>query len=191
MLDLVWYSIFDSQNLNVRLSLIFDIRHSIWMLDSVWYSIFNIRFECWIEFDIRYSTFDLNVGFSLIFDIRHSIWMLDLVWYSTFDIQNLNVRLHSKFECWMLNIEHLTKFWLLHFSPKTPPNYHCCQFLYRQWFNLISSFIQWSFMKIISFAYLRILMKTLVMRENILEKLRDVHIKLPMSHLPCVLVYQT
>ena len=26
----------------------------------------------WIEFDIRYSTFDLNVGFSLIFDIRHS-----------------------------------------------------------------------------------------------------------------------
>ena len=26
-------------------------------------------FECEIEFDIRYSTFDLNVGFSLIFDI--------------------------------------------------------------------------------------------------------------------------
>ena len=47
--------IFDIQNLNVRLSLIFDI-----------------RFECWIDFDIRYSTFDLNVGFSLIFDIRHS-----------------------------------------------------------------------------------------------------------------------
>ena len=38
--------------------------------------IFDIRdskFECEIEFDIRYSTFDLNVGFSLIFDIRHSI----------------------------------------------------------------------------------------------------------------------
>ena len=43
------------------------------MLDSVCYSIFDIRFECWIEFDIRYSTFDLNVGFSLIFDICHSI----------------------------------------------------------------------------------------------------------------------
>ena len=56
MLDLVSYSIFDIQNLNVRLSLIFDI-----------------RFECEIEFDIRYSTIDLNVGFSLIFDIRHSI----------------------------------------------------------------------------------------------------------------------
>ena len=26
-------------------------------------------------------------------------------------------------------------------------------------------------------------MKTLVMREKILEKIRDVHIKLPMSHL--------
>ena len=44
MLDLVCYSIFDIQDLNVRLSLIFDI-----------------------------TTFDLNVGFSLIFDIRHSI----------------------------------------------------------------------------------------------------------------------
>ena len=31
------------------------------------------KFECEIEFDIRYSTFDLNVGFSLIFDIQHSI----------------------------------------------------------------------------------------------------------------------
>ena len=31
------------------------------------------KFECEIEFDIRYSTFDLNVGFNLIFDIRHSI----------------------------------------------------------------------------------------------------------------------
>ena len=56
MLDSVRYSIFDIQHLNVRLSLIFDN-----------------RFECWIQFDIRYSTFDLNVGFSLIFDIRHSI----------------------------------------------------------------------------------------------------------------------
>ena len=56
MLDLVLYSIFDIQNLNVRLSLIFDI-----------------RFECWIKFDFRYSTYDLNVGLSLIFDIRHSI----------------------------------------------------------------------------------------------------------------------
>ena len=45
--------------------MIFDIRHS--------------KFECEIEFDIRYSTFDLNVGLSLIFDIRHSIRMLDLV----------------------------------------------------------------------------------------------------------------
>ena len=88
MLDSVCYSIFDIKNLNVEiefdirystfdlnvgLSLIFDIRHSIRMLDSVCYSIFDIRFECWIEFDIRYSTFDLNVGLSLIFDIRHSI----------------------------------------------------------------------------------------------------------------------
>ena len=57
MLDLfdIRYSTFD---LNVGLSLIFAIRHSI---------------ECWIEFDIRYSTFDLNVGLNLIFDIRHSI----------------------------------------------------------------------------------------------------------------------
>ena len=46
-------------DLNVGFSLIFDIRHS--------------KFECEIEFDIRYSTFDLNVGFSLIFDIRRSI----------------------------------------------------------------------------------------------------------------------
>ena len=45
--------------MNVGFSLIFDIRHS--------------KFECEIEFDIRYSTFDLNVGFSLIFDIRRSI----------------------------------------------------------------------------------------------------------------------
>ena len=40
------YSLF---NLNVGLSLIFDIGHS--------------KFECEIEFDIRYSTYDLNVGF--------------------------------------------------------------------------------------------------------------------------------
>ena len=33
--------------------------------------------------------------------------------------------------------------------------------------------------------------ETLVIREKILEKIRDVHIKLPMSHLPCVLAYQT
>ena len=92
MLDLVLYSIFDIQNLNVGFSLIFDIRHSIWMLDLVRYSIFDIWFECWIQFDIRYSTFDLNVGFSLIFDIQHSIWMLDWVWYSIFDI---------RFECWI------------------------------------------------------------------------------------------
>ena len=50
-------------------------------------------------------------------------------------------------------------------------------FLYLQWFNLISSFIQWSYMKISSFAYSWILMKTFVMKEKILEKLRDVHIK--------------
>ena len=46
-------------DLNVGFNLIFDIRH--------------LKFECEIEFDIRYSTFDLNVGLSLIFDIRHSI----------------------------------------------------------------------------------------------------------------------
>ena len=34
-------------------------------------------------------------------------------------------------------------------------------------------------------------MKTLKMREIILEKLRGAHINLPMSHLPCVLVYKT
>ena len=45
-------------DLKVGFSLIFDIRHS--------------KFECEIEFDIRYSTFNLNDGFSLIFDIRHS-----------------------------------------------------------------------------------------------------------------------
>ena len=49
------YSAFD---LNVGLSLIFDIGHS--------------KFECEIEFDIQYLTFDLYVGLSLIFDIRHS-----------------------------------------------------------------------------------------------------------------------
>ena len=99
MLDWVWYSIF---NIRFECWIEFDIRYSTfknWMWDWVWYSIFDIRFECWIEFDIRYSTFDLNVGLSLIFDIRHSIWMLDWVWYSIFDIQNLNV------ECWISNIE--------------------------------------------------------------------------------------
>ena len=57
----------------MRLSLIFDIRHSI--LNVGFSLIFDIRhskFECEIEFDIRYSTFDLNVRLSLIFDIRHS-----------------------------------------------------------------------------------------------------------------------
>ena len=125
MLDLVWYSIFDIRfecwiefyirystfDLNVGLSLIFDIRHSIWMLDLVWYSIFDIRFECWIKFDIRYSTFDLNVGFSLIFDIRH-----------------------SKFECWILNIEHRTNFWLLcgiHLF-----RFCCCFILFKSHFYL-------------------------------------------------------
>ena len=47
------------------------------------------KFECWIEFDIRYSTFDLNVGFSLIFDIRHSKFECEIefdVRYSTFDL---------------------------------------------------------------------------------------------------------
>ena len=29
------------------------------MLDWVWYSILDIRFECEIEFDIRYSTFKI------------------------------------------------------------------------------------------------------------------------------------
>ena len=56
MLDLVRYSIFDIQNLNVRFSLIFDIRHSI--LNVGFSLIFDIRhskFECEIQFDIRYS----------------------------------------------------------------------------------------------------------------------------------------
>ena len=112
------------------------------MLDLVWYSIFNIRFECLIEFDIRYLTFDLNVGFSLIFDIQHSIWMWDWVWYSIFDIQNLNVRLslifdirHSiwmldlvwysifniRFECWIeFDIRYSTfKIWMLNVEYRT------------------------------------------------------------------------
>ena len=42
---------------------------------------FDIQFERWIEFDIRYLTFDLNVRLSLIFDI-----------------QNLNVRLSFIFD---------------------------------------------------------------------------------------------
>ena len=45
-------------DLNVGFSLVLDIRHS--------------KFECEIQFVIRYSTFDLNVGFSLIFYIGHS-----------------------------------------------------------------------------------------------------------------------
>ena len=59
---------------------------------------FDIRFECWIEFDIRYSTFDLNVGFSLIFDIRHSKFECGI----EFDIRcstfNLNVGLSLIFD---------------------------------------------------------------------------------------------
>ena len=34
-------------------------------------------------------------------------------------------------------------------------------------------------------------MKTVEMREKILEKLRGVRIKLPIAHLLCVLVYHT
>ena len=51
--------------------------------------IFDIRFECWIKFDIQYSTFDLNVGLSLIFDIRHSKFECEIefdIRYSTFKI---------------------------------------------------------------------------------------------------------
>ena len=51
--------------------------------------IFDIRSECWIELDIRYSTFDLNVGLSLIFDIRHSKFECEIefdIRYSTFDL---------------------------------------------------------------------------------------------------------
>ena len=54
----------------------FDIRYSTLDLNvgcSLIFDIRNSKFECEIEFDIRYSTFDLNVGLSLIFDIRHSI----------------------------------------------------------------------------------------------------------------------
>ena len=70
----------------MRLSLIFDIRSECWIQFDIRYSTFDLnvgfslifdirhsKFECEIEFDIRYSTFDLNVGFSLIFDIQHSI----------------------------------------------------------------------------------------------------------------------
>ena len=61
-------------------------------------SILDIRFECWIEFDIRYSIWDLNVGFSLIFDIRHSKSECEFefdIQYSTFD---LNVGLSLIFD---------------------------------------------------------------------------------------------
>ena len=44
-----------------------------------------------------------------------------------------------------------------YFSTKTSSNHHCCQFLYPQWFNLISSFIQWSYMKIMSWSYMKII----------------------------------
>ena len=91
------YSIF---KICVGFSLIFDIRHSkFWTWDLVWYMIFDFRFECWISFDIRYSTFkiwmwdwvwysifDLNVGFSLIFDIRFECWIQFDIRYSTFDL---------------------------------------------------------------------------------------------------------
>ena len=57
--------------------------------------IFDIRFECWIKFDIRYSALDLNVGFSLIFDIRDSKFECEIefdIRYSTFDL-NVGFRL--------------------------------------------------------------------------------------------------
>ena len=60
--------------------------------------IFDIRFECLIEFDIRYSTFDLNVGFSLIFDIQHSKFECEIAFdvrYLRFD---LNVGLSLIFD---------------------------------------------------------------------------------------------
>ena len=79
------YSIFDIQNLNVRFSLIFDIRLS--------------KFEREIEFDIRYSTFDLNVGLSLIFHIRHSKLECEIefdIRYSTFDL-NVEYRTSHQF----------------------------------------------------------------------------------------------
>ena len=58
----------------MRLSLIFDIRHSNFDFEcEIEFDIRYSKFEREIEFDIRYSTFDLNVGFMLIFDIRHSI----------------------------------------------------------------------------------------------------------------------
>ena len=59
----------------MRLSLILDIPHS--------------KFECEIDFDIQYSTFDLNVGLSLIFDIRHSKFECEIefdIRYSTFGL---------------------------------------------------------------------------------------------------------
>ena len=87
-------------DLNVGFSLVLDIRHS--------------KFECEIQFVIRYSTFDLNVGFSLIFDIGHSKFKCEIefdIRYLTFDsnvgfslifsildIQNLNVRLSLIFD---------------------------------------------------------------------------------------------
>ena len=45
-------------------------------------------------------------------------------------------------------------------------------------------------MQMILYPYSRILMKTLEMRK-IVDKLRGVPTKLPISHLLCVLVYQT
>ena len=58
-----------------------------------------------------------------------------------------------------------------------PKRHHQPTIVAGLYINFISSFIQWSYMRIISFAYSWIFMKTLVMKEKILEKLSDVHIK--------------
>ena len=81
MLDLVRYSIFDIQDLNVRLSLIFDIRLS--------------KFECEIEFDIRYSTYllclhsNLNVEYRTSNQFLVAIGILDQVCYLIVSIPDL------------------------------------------------------------------------------------------------------
>ena len=80
MLDWVWFLIFTIQIWMLELSLIFDIRHS--------------KFECWIEFDIRYSPFKFECWIK--FDVRYLRLKKNECWIE-FDIQYSTF----KFKCWI------------------------------------------------------------------------------------------
>ena len=77
--------------MNVGFSLIYDIGHSIecWIEFDIRYSTFDLNVG--LSFDIQYSTFDLNVGFSLIFDIRHSKFECEIEFYIRYSTFDLNV----------------------------------------------------------------------------------------------------